>query len=266
MISGKKMQLPLYVVYTPSHKILFDEWFFPSLKKNDNGNIRLVITELPQECESAKYKEEGWTDTTKKKVDYIIQAIEENWGRLFIYSDVDTQFFEPFFDLVIKLIKSKDFLVQKNSPSGTLCSGFFICRANEKTLALWRSVRAYMETSSKISDQEALNHYLNKKSNFFKVRWDYLPDSFFGGGLYTGKRWNPDTYLSLPEIIIFHHANYTSGIKNKIKQLNHVADQVRERKNQKQTVDSNSGKLYRYYGKYHYPFNKNLYNNVIAEY
>src|SRR5579871_2072697 len=116
-------KMKLYALYTPSHEQLKDQFFLPSIQ--DDFDIVFEFSE--QTCSSAKFMDEGWTDTTIRKVDLIIRAIEENWGSIFIFSDVDIQFFSPIKATILKLMKNKDLMIQKNSPNGVLCSGFFAC-------------------------------------------------------------------------------------------------------------------------------------------
>lgn len=218
--------IKLYALYTPSHKQMMDEWFLPSIQ----DDFELIIEERDQECASALYKKDGWKKTTLKKVELIIRAIEDNWGAFFIFSDVDIQFFAPIKEIIQKLIVNKDLIVQKDRPSGTVCSGFFICRANEKTLALWKDVHMYMQLVEQASDQEALNYCLRKSSDHADIVWDYLPTIFFGGGTLTGKLWYPGRNLPIPEHIVMHHANWSHGMKNKIAQLSYVHNHVHRKR------------------------------------
>ncbi|MGB8366889.1 MAG: putative nucleotide-diphospho-sugar transferase [Candidatus Babeliales bacterium] len=228
-IRSEKMKL--YALYTPSHTILKNEWFLPSIKKHDDFD--LIIESHEQTCSSASFMSTGWTSTTIKKIELIIRAIEENWGKVFIFSDVDIQFFAPIQKKIEKLIKNKDMVVQKNQPNGQLCSGFFACRGNEKTLQLWQDAYQLMVKNEKISDQAALNQCLRgkHKTNRYNLVWDYLPVTFFGAGTLTGCGWKPNKKLPIPKNIVLHHANWTKGIENKIAQLKYVHKIVKERKN-----------------------------------
>jgi len=174
----------------------------------------------------------GWTDTTIRKVDLIIRAIKENWGSIFIFSDVDIQFFCPIQKRIFELMEGKDMIIQKNAPNGVLCSGFFACRGNEKTLRLWQDVKKTMQKSKLHSDQKSLNRCIKRHSqkNPYNVVWSYLPSTFFGGGTLTGREWYPGIHLKVPHGILMHHANWTKGVKNKIAQLVYVRKVVNKRK------------------------------------
>lgn len=223
--SDEKMKL--YALYTPSHEILKDLFFLPSIK----DDFDIILEFCDQTCPSAKFMSEGWTKTTIRKVDLIIRAIEDNWGSIFIFSDVDIQFFAPIQDTILKHMHDNDMVIQKNAPNGVLCSGFFACRGNEKTLQLWKDVKIKMEEDDSNSDQNSLNYCIKRsaKKNAYHLAWDYLPDTFFGGGTLTGCEWSPGKTLPIPKGIMMHHANWTKGIKNKIAQLTYVRNEVRRR-------------------------------------
>lgn len=216
-------QIRLYAMYTPSHKVLFDNWFYPSLQPQDNYEL-ILETHEDQYCPSARYMKKGWTTTTQKKVIMIIHAIEkciQDSHDFFIYADVDIQFLSPSKDAIKKAIADQDIVFQKDSPKGTLCTGFFVCRANEKTLNLWKHVLHYMRTKGE-SDQKSLNFVLRKTNEHCTVRWELLPETFFGGGTLNGRYWKKKQRFSVPPGAIMHHANWTKGVNDKIAMLSFV--------------------------------------------
>lgn len=220
-------KIKMYAIYTPSHKVLVDQFFKPTLTDPD---IELILIEIPEQtCESAQFMDVGWTKTTIKKIELVLEAIDQNWGAFFILSDVDIQFFGSFAAKIKQLMKDYDFLIQKDNPKGTLCSGFFVCRANEKTKQLFIDVLTYMKNNQEISDQRALNRHLsrNQDSNQYGIIWDYLPTKyFFGGGTFTGIYWKDGVKMYVPKKPLMHHANWVAGISGKIKQLQYVRDIV----------------------------------------
>ncbi len=222
-------RIKLYALYTPSHEILKNSYFLPSLQ----DDFEIIFRFAEQTCPSAQFMSQGWTDTTIRKVDLIIDAIKENWDSWFIFSDVDIQFFAPIEDIITKLMQDKDIVMQRNNPAGDLCTGFFACRGNEKTLRLWTDVKKLMQKDKINSDQNSFNRCIkkNSKKNPYDVTWEYLPNIFFGGGTLTGKTgylWLPGRSLPVPTGIVMHHANWTKGIKNKIAQLEYVRKRVRK--------------------------------------
>lgn len=221
-------QIRMYALCTPSHEILRDKYFLPSIK----DDFEVIIENANQTCSSSSFMSQGWTKTTIKKVDLIIKAIHDNWGSFFVFSDLDIQFFQPMEETITTLLGDNDLIIQKNCPSGVLCTGFFVCKANEKTLALWSDVKKIMENNPEQSDQITLNQCIKRNSakNPYDVKWDYLPITFFGGGTLTGTSWFPGKKLSIPKGIFMHHANWTKGIKNKIAQLKYVKAEVEKQR------------------------------------
>ncbi|HSC25575.1 MAG TPA: putative nucleotide-diphospho-sugar transferase [Candidatus Babeliales bacterium] len=222
-------KIKLYALYTPSHAILKDTFFLPSIQ----DDFEIIFEFCDQTCPSGDFMGQGWTETTIQKVNLIIRAIKENWGSIFIFSDVDIQFFCPIEEMILKCMHGKDLMIQKNTPNGVLCTGFFACRANEKTLQLWIDVKNIMEQDVLQSDQISLNQCIKRhsKQNPYNLVWGYLPTKyFFGGGTFTGCYWKSGMSLPIPAKAMMHHANFTKGIKNKIAQLTYVRDIVNNRK------------------------------------
>jgi len=215
-------KIKLYAISSESHEELKNKYFLPSIK----DDYKIILVSDKQICRTAKYREPGWNEFMIKKVDLILRAIKENWNKIFIYSDVDIQFFKTFKELIPKLMENKDINIQKNTLYGDLCAGFFICRANERTLKLWKEIKNLMHKNNKLDDQVPLNNLL-VKSNPFNVKYSSLPNEFFQPGLYKKQLWNPGNNLEIPKNIILHHACYTIGIQNKIAQLEYVKKLVK---------------------------------------
>jgi len=100
----KTEKMKLYALYTPSHTVLKNDWFIPSIQ----DDFDLIIEFHEQTCPSATFMQGGWTKTTIKKVQLIIHAIQENWGKIFIFSDVDIQFFAHIQDHIERLMENKE--------------------------------------------------------------------------------------------------------------------------------------------------------------
>lgn len=247
----------LYAFYTPSHQILKDEWFVPTLQ----DNYELKVERYDQECVSGKYRQGGWAKTMLRKIESVVKAVRENWDEIFIYSDVDIQFFRPTKNLISRFLKGKDMVFQTDSPEGALCAGFFACRANPRTLKFWQGIRDRLSNDEdpKRGDQDLVNHLLLGRAgglgqrigsrvfgllakgsrcftpcrayfgNPYRVKWTYLPVEFFGGGTLTGRQWEPGASLKVPKNIVLHHANWTVGLENKIAQLELVRGIVTNR-------------------------------------
>lgn len=213
----------MYAFYTPSHAELVEKWFKPSIK----DDYALILEFHEQECPTGSFMSPGWKQTMHRKIDLILRAIEECWGGIFVHSDIDIQFFKPTKELLVKALEDNDFVVQQDDPKGGICAGFFACRANEQTRNLWQTIKQMVDENPRKHDQDYLNELL-RNNKIDGLRWSYLPSSFFGGGtlLETPELWTPGKTLPVPKDIVMHHANYTVGVENKIKQLAYVKSVV----------------------------------------
>lgn len=198
--------MKIYTYYTESHKPFFDNYFSKSVT-----DLEIVSFEGDQECITGSYYQEGWKQTTMKKVDVFIKACEENQGQVFVYSDVDIQFFGPVKEILLDELGEFDIAIQ-NDYLGGMCSGFFVCRGNERTLKMFQSMKD--NESSYLEDQHALN------MNLHHVKFKPLSSRFWTFGMYQ-TQWKNQNF-DIPEDILMHHANWTEGIQNKTVILNIV--------------------------------------------
>ncbi len=142
--------MKLISVCTPSHDTLRNEWFLPSLQDDYE-----VCTYRCDVRGQGTYLEDDWTTAVLFKSATIIDAIRENWGGAFVYSDVDVTFFAPTKPFVLESLVDKDIVCQLDDPRGNLCTGFFGVRGNEATLSLWRAVHEAVARERR--DQIAFN-------------------------------------------------------------------------------------------------------------
>lgn len=214
-------KIKLYSFYTPSHEILLKKYFLPSIK--DDYNI--IIKKISQQsCPTGTFYSQNWYLAVANKADLIMDAIKDNWGTYFIYSDVDIQFFrptKPYITQAMSSNKNLDLLGQALIPGQTIVStGFMVIKANERSLNLWKDIKHHLLTQKIKGDQYFLNKLLAKHA----IKHAVLPETFY---LPSGKMWAPGKQLKLPHGIILHHASWTKGIENKIKQLEYVKSIVR---------------------------------------
>jgi len=231
--SAEQEKIRMHVMITPSHEHFFKKWFSPSLK----DDYELVVTRHKQES-SGIFMKPGWTKAVLRKVDMIVDAIKRNWGKIFIYSDVDIQFFRPTWPIIASLIGNNDMLIQRvcmDSKRGS-CTGFFACKGNERALKTWEAIRAHMirvhAGKKEADDQRGFNAVMKK--NPFQLKVADLPPSFFSGGMYNCQLWQPGKKLRIPKDIVLHHANWTLSVGNKLKQFAYVRAQVKKMNAKKQ--------------------------------
>lgn len=212
--------MKIYTYYTESHKPFYDNYFSKTIE-----DLEVVGISGDQECPTGSYYQDGWKKTTMKKVDVFIQACLENQGKTFVYSDVDIQFFGPLEQTLIDELSDFDIAIQ-NDYLGGMCSGFFVCKGNERTLKMFQSMKD--NESSYLEDQHALN------MNLHHVRFKPLSPRFWTFGIYK-TQWKNQNF-DIPDDILMHHANWTEGIQNKTTLLNFV----RQKFNLKKIVKDNS--------------------------
>lgn len=98
------------------------------------------------------------------KVDLIIQCIEQNWGKYFIFSDADIfirsakvkEMCAPFMELSYDSV-----FMAENSYDSEVNIGFILTRANEATLALWKDIQAHINQNGG-HDQSIMNNILRE--------------------------------------------------------------------------------------------------------
>jgi len=202
--------MKLYTIYTPSHKYLYDNFFIKTLP----DEFELISIEIPQVCESGQFYKEGWDKTCFKKVELFLRACEENMGDIFVYSDVDVQFFGKIKEELIKELGRFD-IACHNDTGTTYSSGFFICKANKRTLNMFKA----MKDNYTDEDQKTLNKHIHMcKSKF-------LSNKFFTIAHLTNNVWSGQDF-KIPYEILVHHADWTEGIENKIKLLTLVSEKI----------------------------------------
>ena len=110
------------------------------------------------------------------------------------------------------------------SASRKLCAGLMICRCNKNMLKLFSHMKQYFHTDDQIS--------LNNHKNTCKHK-TFPTEKFFTVGQVLGRQWQGETNFSIPKKILVHHANWTIGLKNKIKLLEIVKNRVHNRQKDK---------------------------------
>jgi hypothetical protein len=212
--------IPLYSLYTPSHTVLKERYFMPTLPSDVELHLRFV------ESEGAGFiQDESWRRAIIWKVELILEAIDRHADGVFVYTDVDVQFFGSFTAWFHRALARHDLVFQADAPGPALCAGFFFCRSTEVTRALWQQVLEQVRATQAREDDQSVARRLVR--HMPGLRYACLPPQFYGGGTMTGRNWNPGDKLRLPRGLLMHHANFTLGVENKVRQLDHVRELVR---------------------------------------
>ena len=223
----------MYTMFTESHRQMMYDYFLPSLIPNE---YLLTVKQFPQ-IGSGTFMTPGFAETVTHTFNILLDAIDENYGGYFVFSDCDIQFFGPTKAILLEAIDDCDLAAQKDSGS-TLCTGFFICRANDTMKEVFKKCIELMERSKgrRYGDQDAVNECrgifqgndqdaVNNHNSLF--RWKLLDAKQF----WCPRRiWKPGHGLNVPRNILMHHANWTMGVPNKIAMLQYVKGVIEQSK------------------------------------
>ena len=194
--------IKLYTLFSPSHKKFFDKYLKPSLAE---VGMQVVKKEIPQDCKTARFEEDGWNISMKRNIEYIIEAIRESKDEYLIYSDADIYFFSSPEEELLKTINGYDIVFQDNKDKGQrLCAGFFLCRTTEKVLNFFELLKRGLFHFD--NDQHAINEL---KHN---LKYGILSERFFC----LGKIWNGKD-IELPKNCVMFHANWAVGVAEKLR-------------------------------------------------
>jgi len=218
--SQKRTPMRMYSLCTPSHAVLRDEWFLPSVCDDFDIEVHLVDIEG-----AGRWRERDFLQAVRHKGPIVLDAVEANWGSSFVYSDVDIQFFAPVEERLRAALGDHDLVAQRDDPKGTFNAGFYIARGNAAVRDLFQELGALLRAHPTMTEQPILNEIVRRRG----LNVGYLPVEFFGGGSLTGRRWQPGDLLDVPADVVMHHANFTVGIEDKIAQLRYVRSVVEER-------------------------------------
>jgi hypothetical protein len=219
----------LYCICTPEFQTLYEEYFLPSFK----DDFEIVMKECPQECSSGRFRSDGWEKTMLRKLELLIQAIEENWNdQVFFYSDIDIIFLRPILQTALNHLEDNDFVVQQSWPRNALCAGFFVMKGNEKTLKLITTAHHLLQERICIDDQLAIRAAL-KECATEELAWKFLPSEQFPNGrrVLTQSKGNysDDSEIVLDDSIVLFHASCCVGLDNKYRFLTRVQNEFLKR-------------------------------------
>ncbi len=212
--------LTVHTFYTPSHKLLFDRYLYPSAIKN-GFDVR-GYAHNDQLCDMAKFAQHGWRSTQLKKVEYYLNIFTRHSDQqVVVCSDADVQIIKPCSTELIKFLKNDDISFQENL-DGRICSGFFVARCNDKVIDFFQKVVTSLANEIAKSSKGGGEQY-----EIWKLIESGNHDASVGK-LPKNEIWNPRckytdvNELRVPSSIMVHHANWNAGLESKIDQLNYV--------------------------------------------
>jgi len=208
--------MKLYSIYTDETKILKDEWFLKTIQ--DDWELNIVYWGKIGEGDG-KWNSPGFKYLIRKRIEYLVNVIKDNWGDVIIWSDIDIQFFGRCTNIINKSMQNKDIVFLSDyRPTKKVNGGFIAIRCNAKTLLLFESVLKTNLEELPYHDQSAINNIL--RENLIDIKW----------GLFPRQIWALSNPGELPVDIVLHHAICAPTVESKIKQLEEIRKLVMFRK------------------------------------
>jgi Nucleotide-diphospho-sugar transferase len=205
--------MKVFCVVTPSHKILYERFFLPSL---DTESFELCSSFLDQEG-NGDFLADDFKNCIRFKLTKIIESIQNSPDAIIVWSDIDLQFFglkpnhissyfEPDFDFVAQRLNNRD---------PQVCGGFYAIRCSERTLKFFEQVEEITRSQTGGNEQDAINLVLSASSP--KISW-----RFFGPEFYARTHG-----ISIPVNAVLHHATGLvpgNAVQHKILLLEQLED------------------------------------------
>ena len=192
------------------------------------------------------------------KQEFISKCLNRFRGELCVFCDADIRFYDNKIQGLHSIatdlrfcLKNKDisFLKDHADSVNGRGAGFFILRSTPKIRNFFREVLEKLLEHSKeqegkgvtfnTSEQGTINDLLSKKKD---IEWGFLPERYYTHGKYIngikkpekpyGSWWDQKddeekSNIYVPHPLFVHHANWCTGINNKIDLLNFVASKFK---------------------------------------
>jgi nucleotide-diphospho-sugar transferase len=209
-------RVPIYVVITPSHRVLFNDFFLPSL---DQEQFNLQSLELDQ-TGAGEFLADDFKRCILFKVEQIIASIRRHEGQIIVWSDIDIQFFAMKADDILAPFRdaSLQFAAQRlNKKSDVVCGGFYAIRCCRETADFFEAVLDATVHKTQGNEQDAINLLLRSPG---ALHWQLLGSQFYArshGAL-------------LPPNLVLHHATCIlpgDAVRQKIKLLSELENHHR---------------------------------------
>jgi len=194
---------------------MFNSYFLPSFNRHLAGKFKLHAFKVEQKCPSGDFNSPGFSDCMADKLMVLRKAVNDNLGKPFVYADCDIQFFGDISgDIDLDGIDAQ-FQEDVEMP----CAGFFFAKSTPAFSNFLNQVHKHNHLAP--NDQLLFNQFKDL------IKWTTLPrNKYFTVGHYNGgKVWDGE-WIDVPKECIMHHANYTIGVRNKIKMMHEVKNRL----------------------------------------
>lgn len=221
--------MKIIVFYTNKCKVLYENFFLPSVQKYGEYTIDDKSLNVLTDKE---YNTLEWIKLMRYKVEIILNEILKDTKEFFMYNDVDIEYFGKTKDIILENIKDKDIVFQKND-SGNPNAGIIICKSdktNLNTINFFKKVIEILDYNynniskfpnieySSLSDNTTMYKLLLEEK--FPVNWGLLPKEFITGRL-------PSRGEIPNHNILLHHATCVTNVNDKIKQMNFIRNNIK---------------------------------------
>lgn len=225
---ARRPNMNIHVFFNEGQKILFDRYFFPSLR----DDWRVVTHRIDDVERDQNFGTQGFKAIIHQKIHTLVHDIlpREAGGQGFLLSDVDIQFFKSCAPIVRQSLKTYDIVFQReNRRTQEVNTGFIAMRPTRDVINFWKIVDSEMLNSLHqpvfLNEQAVANDLL--KSGI-PLNWGFFPDQIWA---WSNHHLFPSLLL-LPGICL-HHANCTitrdnkTSLELKMEQLDLVNQLVR---------------------------------------
>jgi Nucleotide-diphospho-sugar transferase len=189
--------MKLFCVVTPSHQVLYERFFLPSL---DTNAFELHAHFLEQ-AGAGDFLADDFKNCIRFKLDKITESIQENPDAIVVWSDIDIQFFGLRPSHILSYFDSEeDFVGQRLSRSTEeVCGGFYAIRCSPKMDEFFNDVRELTRKETGGNEQDAMN--LALKTSRIRLNW-----RLFGLEFYSRTQG-----VRIPFNAVLHHATCVSS-------------------------------------------------------
>jgi hypothetical protein len=208
--------MKIVTLYSPSHKGMLEDFFLPSLPKDDR--LQLKIVEAPQLAgDSPQFNSPEWKQFMYIKAKLLYdELLSIGEGEIYGFLDVDIVNVNNFHDYIAENMKDLDFVCQSDSPSLNVlncCTGVIFFKNTENTRNLLKAVNQFLDKFQ--NEQEALTYFARERGRYEELKnlkFGLLPfNRAFTYGCIAGQVWDgTDATFPIPskETLFWLHANF----------------------------------------------------------
>lgn len=200
----------IHVFFNDGQKILFDDFFKPSIK--DDWNI--VVHRISNIPKDADFGTSNFKKIIYEKISVLVEDILPSESKNgFILSDIDIQFFKSCYSIINESLKKHEIVFQKEGKdTSAINTGFIAMKPTKNVIDFWTNIKeslySKLESEDFINEQALANSLIDNPS--IKLNWGIFPSEFwaFSNLEYRPKKKNIKN-------IYLHHANCTDPHDNK---------------------------------------------------